>query len=237
MESTEVKCKMTNQGSECESPRSCAIAGSCLYRSSADQLREARRIVNPHGLTVANDTVPVNGVIFDMPVVKDESCGMCQSPGCKYCYPVAEFCEVAENNRQIEMFDRGETFVNHKQVHAKPGSQITWTGKPDPVVRTFASGANRDQDDTKLDYEGFLSPLVLEAFAEYMNKNRYLRDGTRRDSDNWQKGIPRDVYMKSMWRHFFAVWKSHRAGSVSKEDLTALLFNVQGMLHELLVGR
>jgi hypothetical protein len=40
--------------------------------------------------------------------------------------------------------------------------------------------------------------------------------------------------MKSMWRHFFAVWKSHRAGTVSREDLMGLMFNVQGFIHETL---
>jgi len=103
-----------------------------------------------------------------------------------------------------------------------------------PVVRTFETGANRDVDDNKLDYEGFLSPLVLRRFAEYMHKNRKLRDGSVRASDNWQKGMPRDVYMKSMWRHFMAVWEGHRAGTVSEEDLCGVIFNVQGMLHEVL---
>lgn len=107
----------------------------------------------------------------------------------------------------------------------------------DKVVREFSTGANRDVDTGKLDFEGFLSPLVMEEFARYMHKNRHLRDGTIRDSDNWQKGIPLDVYMKSAWRHFFTWWAQHRAGAdvpVTVEHLCALLFNVQGYLHELL---
>lgn len=103
------------------------------------------------------------------------------------------------------------------------------------MIRTFDTGANRNSDEGKLDFEGFLSPSVLEAYAKYMHKNRHLEDGTLRDSDNWQKGIPKDAYMKSMWRHFFDVWKDHR-GQPTKEDeitnLCALLFNVSGMLHE-----
>jgi hypothetical protein len=115
-------------------------------------------------------------------------------------------------------------------------------------LRRFASGATRDTDDGKLDYEGFLSPLVLRRFAEYMHKNRIQSDGSLRDSDNWQKGIPQDVYMKSMWRHFMDVWTIHRRYTVAHESgqavdpegyeleeaLCALLFNVQGYLHELL---
>lgn len=103
-------------------------------------------------------------------------------------------------------------------------------------MRTFSSGATRDSDTTKLDYEGFLSPLVLKRYAEYMHKHRQQADGTLRDSDNWQKGIPFDAYMKSMWRHFMDVWRQHRglAGDDTLEDsLCAVLFNAMGYLHEL----
>ncbi len=99
-------------------------------------------------------------------------------------------------------------------------------------MRTFKSGATRDSDNTKYDFEGFLSPLALEAFASYMHENRIQADGSLRDSDNWQKGIPKSAYMKSMFRHFFAVWKNYRLGKDYKEDLCALMFNVQGLLHE-----
>lgn len=102
-------------------------------------------------------------------------------------------------------------------------------------VRRFDTGATRDLDTTKLDYEGFLSPLVLKRFAEYMHENRLLRDGTLRDSDNWQKGIPADAYMKSGYRHFMDWWTEHR-GIVTDEGLElalcGLLFNAMGYLHE-----
>lgn len=104
-------------------------------------------------------------------------------------------------------------------------------------MREFETGATRNLSDDKLDFNGFLSPLALEEFAKYMHKNRIQADGKMRDSDNWQKGIPTDAYMSSMWRHFFDTWKSHR-GLETPEDqisnLCGLLFNVQGMLHELL---
>jgi mutator protein MutT len=105
------------------------------------------------------------------------------------------------------------------------------------VVRTFDTGANRDVDAGKYDYEGFLSPLVLERYAQYMHKNRHLRDGSVRDSDNWQKGIPLPVYMKSGWRHFMEWWSLHRRVTGREEmveALCALMFNVMGYLHELL---
>jgi hypothetical protein len=114
-----------------------------------------------------------------------------------------------------------------------------------PTIRTFTTGATRDTDENKPDYEGFLSPLVIQRFGEYMNKNRRQNDGSLRDSDNWQKGIPFTAYAKSGWRHFFAWWKGHRAWVPDEhdnpvhleEDLCALLFNVQGYLHELLKHR
>ena len=100
-------------------------------------------------------------------------------------------------------------------------------------MRKFDSGATRDTDEGKLDFEGFLSPLVLRRFAQYMNFNRIQADGNLRDSDNWQKGIPKDAYMKSGWRHFFDWWRCHRHLAVGKQEaLCALLFNVMGYLHE-----
>lgn len=107
----------------------------------------------------------------------------------------------------------------------------------DGAMRTFDTGATRTSDEGKPDYEGFLSPLVIERFGEYMNKHRLQADGQLRDSDNWQKGMPRDVYMKSLWRHFLDVWKLHRLRRMDpaiEDALCATLFNVQGYLHELL---
>jgi hypothetical protein len=103
-------------------------------------------------------------------------------------------------------------------------------------IRTFETGATRDTDANKYDYEGFLSPTVIERFGEYMHKHRKQSDGNLRASDNWQKGIPLPQYMKSLWRHFMDLWMGHRqVKQVDMEDtLCAVLFNAQGYLHELL---
>ena len=104
-------------------------------------------------------------------------------------------------------------------------------------VRKFETGATRDTDVGKYDYEGFYSPLVMERFAQYMNKHRKQSDGNLRDSDNWQKGIPLNAYMKSGYRHFFDWWKQHRGykgQDTLEESLCALIFNAQGYLFELL---
>ena len=99
-------------------------------------------------------------------------------------------------------------------------------------MRVFKTGAIRDTEEGKLDYEGFLSPLVLQEFAKYMNENRTLPDGSIRDSDNWQKGFGDkhfEICMKSMFRHFHDVWMEHR-GFESREGMSkalmGLLFNV-----------
>jgi len=108
------------------------------------------------------------------------------------------------------------------------------------AMRVFETGATRNVDTTKLDYEGFLSPLAIERYAQYLHKHRYQADGNIRDSDNWQKGIPLAVYMKSMWRHFVDLWKLHR-GYTADEDietaLCAIMFNAQGYLHEIVKAR
>jgi hypothetical protein len=104
-------------------------------------------------------------------------------------------------------------------------------------MRSFASGATRNNEENKPDYEGYLSPLVIEAYGRYMTKHRIQDDGTIRESDNWQKGIPLNAYMKSAWRHFMDLWKEHR-GLTSREGLEdalcGLLFNIMGYLHEIL---
>jgi len=124
-----------------------------------------------------------------------------------------------------------------QQLHSMENAPI----KPDNVsIRQFETGATRDTDVGKHDYEGFLSPLVIERFGEYMTKHRHQSDGKLRDSDNWQRGIPLAQYIKSGWRHFFDWWKAHR-GYTSREGLEdalcGLLFNAMGYLHEHLKAR
>jgi len=114
-------------------------------------------------------------------------------------------------------------------------------------IRTFEGGATRDSEEGKFDYEGFLSPLVIRAYGEYMHKNRIQSDGSLRDSDNWQKGMGFDVFMKSAWRHFHAWWLIHRGSVVrderdehlvdAKEAICGLLFNAMGYLHEIESGK
>lgn len=103
-------------------------------------------------------------------------------------------------------------------------------------MREFDTGATRDADEGKLDYEGALSPLVLQRYTTYLGKHTKQADGAIRDFDNWKLGIPILVYMKSKWRHFMATWL-HLKGYVKtdiEESLCGELFNTMGMLHEIL---
>lgn len=141
-----------------------------------------------------------------------------------------DITEYNEMNRKWAQIKKEETM--EKEMKMTP-SKEEFTHQ----MRTFDSGATRDSDTNKLDYEGFLSPLVLRRYAEYLNKHRKQANGKTRDSDNWQKGIPLKAYMKSMWRHFMEVWASYRRCGLhidQEEALCAVIFNASGYLHELL---
>lgn len=106
-------------------------------------------------------------------------------------------------------------------------------------MRGFGTGATRSSDKGKLDYEGCLSPIVLKRYTEYIMKHCIQADGKERASDNWQKGMPKESYIKGLWRHFMDLWLHHRdSGQEATHDietaLCAILFNAQGYLYELL---
>ena len=86
-------------------------------------------------------------------------------------------------------------------------------------IRKFSSGATRDTDNGKNDYEGFNNPLVEKRFGDYMTVHRVQTDGSLRDSDNWQHGMGKDVMIKSLHRHFMDLWAIHRGYYVFKERI------------------
>lgn len=107
-------------------------------------------------------------------------------------------------------------------------------------MRKFASGATRDADTDKLDFEGFDSPLVNKRFAQYMHLHRKQADGTMRGADNWQAGIPKEAYAKSLIRHMEDLklhWDGFPDEAVDgdmESVLCAVLFNCKGLLFEML---
>lgn len=146
------------------------------------------------------------------------------------------------NNRACYVKSRFEVVAAEPAMTA---TEVMANALAPELVRKFETGATRSADAGRYDPEGFLSPIAIERFSLYMAKHQKQPDGTVRASDNWQKGIPIDSYMKGMWRHFLHLWTRHRGYTVQdpmaaasiEEDLSALLFNVQGMLHEVVKAR
>jgi len=105
----------------------------------------------------------------------------------------------------------------------------------DKKIREFETGATRSPLSNKLQYEGFLSPIVLKRYAEYMHKHRAQSNGEIRDADNWQKGIPSESAIDSMLRHVMDVWLYQRGyeremSESLQDSLCAIIFNVSVML-------
>lgn len=129
-----------------------------------------------------------------------------------------------------------QAFENKLAAGHKPFEQVVSEAlEKGSSIRTFETGALRDSEAGKLDFEGFLSPQALEAFAQYMHFHRQMPDGTLRASDNWQKGIPPDVLMKSAWRHFFALWSlmrnvNYKGYDNKLADACGVLFNIQALI-------
>lgn len=111
-------------------------------------------------------------------------------------------------------------------------------------MRQFDGGATRTADNERYDPEGYLSPLVLERYSQYMLRHQTQADGRRRGSDNWQAGMPMTSYAKGLIRHILHFWLRHRgyqpqdpaAEPGIEDDLCAILFNASGYLFELRRG-
>lgn len=135
--------------------------------------------------------------------------------------------------------DAGVTMGFHAATSERGGNCVEGQSH---TIRIFDTGATRSPQAEKLCYDRFLSPLVLKRYAEYMHQHRTQTDGTLREPDNWQKGIPQASYMDSMARHEMDVWL-HQSGfpGEATEDietaLCGLMFNAMGMLFEVLRER
>lgn len=108
-------------------------------------------------------------------------------------------------------------------------------------MESYEGGATRTSSEGKPDYEGYFSFPVVEVYGEYMLAHQQTEDGMR-GSDNWQAGIPKERYMKSLVRHLIDLWALHRGYKrydrddghelTKKEMCCAVMFNVMGYLHE-----
>jgi len=94
------------------------------------------------------------------------------------------------------------------------------------TIRTFKSGATRDTEENKHDYEGYIHPINTKRFGEYMSKHQKQANGELRDSDNWQKlfgDTPEkhcNVCIKSLCRHLEDLRLHHRGwGHEARESI------------------
>jgi len=158
------------------------------------------------------------------------ACDNCVPRGCSCCSPDNLKSKTDEQGRSWPCI---EWMFNAEGFDIEDNEEEITMGK----IRKFETGATRDTDENKPDYEGYFSPLVFRCYGEYMTKHQKQADGTLRASDNWMKGIPLSEYMKSLWRHFVDLWAFHR-GYTFREGVKAaccgIIFNVSGYLHEIL---
>lgn len=115
--------------------------------------------------------------------------------------------------------------------------------KYDPPIRMFGTGATRDTNTGKLDYEAFNNPLVDKRYAKYLHKHRKQSDGQMRDGDNWQKLFGEhhtDVCIKSLCRHIVDARLAHRDYQNEQpleDSLCAIIFNAKAYLLKLLLDK
>lgn len=109
-------------------------------------------------------------------------------------------------------------------------------------MRTFKTGATRDDNTHKLNYVQGLSAQVQQRYLEYLSAHRLQKDGSLRDWDNWKRGIDPVTYRESLLRHANDAVRASMGLPVpenaSLEDLLcAIRFNADGWLFELLAAR
>lgn len=68
------------------------------------------------------------------------------------------------------------------------------------TVRQFATWANRDTANGKLEFSRFIDPLNEFSFATYMQSKQIIWWNYRR-WDNWKKWIPEESLFDSLIRH------------------------------------
>jgi hypothetical protein len=98
------------------------------------------------------------------------------------------------------------------------------------MIREFSTGAIRDNDDTKEDYIETISWSAMKRYAQYMTgkKSKY-------GQGNFKKGIPIESYEQSLVRHIQKYMANkYEGGDFEKDEdhLSAMLFNVFGIMHE-----
>lgn len=96
--------------------------------------------------------------------------------------------------------------------------------------REFSTGAIRDSEQNKEDYIETISWTAFKRYAEYMTEKK-----SRYGSGNFKKGIPIESYERSLMRHISKYFiNKYENGNLEKDQdhLSAIIFNVFGIMHE-----
>ena len=97
-------------------------------------------------------------------------------------------------------------------------------------MRSFKTGAVRDDEDGKPDFVETISWTAFNRYAVYMTgkKSKY-------GHGNFKKGIDIDAYERSMMRHIDKYFRNKYEGGTDEpgeDHLSAIVFNVLGIMHE-----
>lgn len=97
-------------------------------------------------------------------------------------------------------------------------------------TRKFASGAIRDNEDSKPDFTETISWTAFNRYAKYMTSKK-----SKYGSGNFKKGIDIESYERSLIRHLDKYMRNkYENGNDEKEEdhLSAIIFNTFGIMHE-----
>lgn len=167
---------------------------------------------------------------------------------CKRCDELGRTClackvsNILDDLSPVRKLDKDFDFANGMLLPPKHHNCHCSKSIDKPSIRKFASGAWRDVDDNKLDYEACISPIVDHSYAAFIHSHRKQPDGTMRPDDNWQKGIDKSEYLKSLCRHVqdlrmlhdgYEVLDEKDGHSITIEEAcNGIRFNNQGYLFE-----
>lgn len=98
------------------------------------------------------------------------------------------------------------------------------------MIRNFDTGAIRDTEDNKEDYNETISWTAFKRYAQYMTgkKKKY-------GAGNFKKGIPIESYERSLLRHVQKYMENkYEDGIVERDEdhIAAIVFNAFGIMHE-----
>ena len=96
-------------------------------------------------------------------------------------------------------------------------------------IRTFTTGAIRDNDSWKTCYNETISWTALRLYAEYMTEKK-----KKYGEWNFKKGIPDSSYIDSLLRHCQEFMENTFEGwnfEPEQNKLCSMMFNIMWLLH------